>query len=555
MLLFTPTLRRAGLVVAALFTALTAPAQTTAPAWTGASALGAGQMSSGSLATDAAGNTYVAGSFSGTTTIGGTTLTSAGGLDGYLAKFTPTGTLAWVFPFASTGNDLAQDVALDADGYAYVAGSFVNFISLGNSFSLTGTGTGATRAFVARFTPQGVPQWVQQNNTTSTASGQTIGVDANGWVYVAGQFSTSVSFGAPAVGANSGSGFGTYLAVLSAANGTVRTVTTAFDYINLPTGPTSYPTPRLAVVPAGGAYLLNTFAVSTNFGSNRIFTTRGGNDALVAKYSGLGVLEWADQLGGSGADQVQDGKVDAAGNLYLGGNFTGPATFGTATLTSVGGVDGYVAKYSPQGTLLWVSSSGGPTGEGWGSISLDAAGNPYATGNFTGTAQFGATTLTSAGATDIVVAAYSPQGQVRWVQQAGGNLSDVGFHLGFDALGQGYVLGNFSSSPCNFGPYPLSATTTPTNFMARLGATPLTTRPTAPQPLGLYPNPASGTVHLPALPAGTPVLVLDARGRVAREAVVSASGQVVVRGLGPGLYTLRATTAQGQPLAGKLVVE
>ena len=44
-------------------------------------------------------------------------------------------------------------------------------------------------------------------------------------------------------------------------------------------------------------------------------------------------------------------------------------------------------------------------------------------------------------------------------------------------------------------------------------------------------------------------------GRVARETTISADAQVSVLGLPPGLYTLRATNAQGRPVLGRVLVQ
>ncbi|UOQ71427.1 T9SS type A sorting domain-containing protein [Hymenobacter cellulosilyticus] len=247
--------------------------------------------------------------------------------------------------------------------------------------------------------------------------------------------------------------------------------------------------------------------------------------------------------------------MDASGNLYVTGYLDGSARFGTTTITGVGSWDGFLAKYSPQGNLQWVQPSGGTSFDAWNSVSLDAAGNPYVTGYFAGTARFGSSTLTSAGNGDLVVAAYSSSGQVRWLQQAGGPNLDSGRLIGLDKQGNVYVKGAFSGS-ITLAPFSLSTTSnTYETFLARLAATPLSAQAARPLALGLYPNPATDQLQVPTLPAGTRVQLLDALGRVARETTVSAAALVSVRGLQPGLYTLRATDAKGQQFTGKVVVE
>ena len=73
--------------------------------------------------------------------------------------------------------------------------------------------------------------------------------------------------------------------------------------------------------------------------------------------------------------------------------------------------------------------------------------------------------------------------------------------------------------------------------------------------LGIYPNPATGYVSLPALLPGSRVQFVDALGGLVRTASVTALGQLSVQGLSPGLYTLRTTDGQGRILAGRVTVE
>jgi hypothetical protein len=100
---------------------------------------------------------------------------------------------------------------------------------------------------------------------------------------------------------------------------------------------------------------------------------------------------------------------DAAGDLYVTGYFTGTATFGATTL-SASTQSTYVAKVDPNGNFLWADLLGGSASGAPDGIALDGGGNVYVTGNFGGTAAFGGTTLTSAGQVDV----YSPS----WIPTA-----------------------------------------------------------------------------------------------------------------------------------------
>jgi hypothetical protein len=124
--------------------------------------------------------------------------------------------------------------------------------------------------------------------------------------------------------------------------------------------------------------------------------------------------------GGASTDIGTAIAVDAAGNVYVTGNYAGTANFGGISRTSAGNNDVFVAKYNSSGTPQWVRSAGG-TGTDYGAgIAVDAAGNVYVTGYYQGTASFGGISSTSAGLYDIFVAEYNSSGILQWVQSAGG---------------------------------------------------------------------------------------------------------------------------------------
>ncbi|GAB3835801.1 SBBP repeat-containing protein [Hymenobacter jeollabukensis] len=527
-----------------------ARAQTTAPpAWAAAAVVGSGSNIVGYSTVDGAGNTYEIRGFDNTVSVGTSTLTSLGNTDVYLAKYAPTGQVLWVRQLGSAGPESGQAVAVDAAGNVYVTGSFNGTISLGNNLSLTGSATsGSRRLFVVRYSPQGTAEWAQQSANSGTGSG--LGFDAAGTLYLTGLFSSSLTLGTTTL---TTSRYANFLARFASASGTLLAFDKVLEY-GPATGTTpSYSYPSLVVAPGGQTYLLNR-AIQPIVLDGTTYASRGGYDIVVARYSPQGAFEWAQQLGGAGDDIPYGGAVDALGNFYLSGAFTGPAQLGAFTAAGFGDYDAFLTRYSSLGTQQWLQTAGGPGPDFYGNLALDAQSNVYLASNFSNTAQFGSQTLTSAGSRDALVAAYSPQGQLRWLQQAGGPDTDVTSNLGFDASGRLLVLGRFAAT-CTFGPFSLS-TTAPSGatFLARLDNV-LATRPArAAQPLAFYPSPAHDQLHLPALPAGTPVQLLDALGRVARAARVTA-GQVSVRGLPAGLYTLRALDAQGRPCTGRVVVE
>jgi hypothetical protein len=79
------------------------------------------------LALDGAGNVYLAGGFSGSTDFGGAVLASAGGTDAFVASYAGTsGAHRYSHSFGGPGSDYCLGVASDAAGNVYVAGTFTS---------------------------------------------------------------------------------------------------------------------------------------------------------------------------------------------------------------------------------------------------------------------------------------------------------------------------------------------------------------------------------------------------------------------------------------------
>ncbi|UOQ52222.1 T9SS type A sorting domain-containing protein [Hymenobacter cellulosivorans] len=557
-----PFLRTTALLIA-LALKLTLQTQAQAliqpPAWSGAVSLSPHPGNGRGYTFDADGNTYEVGSFSSNHTIGNTTLICQGYSDAFVAKYSPSGQMLWVRQLGTAFNEDGLDIAVDAAGKVYITGLFYGSISLGNGLTLVGAPYNfSSKVFVVCYSPEGTPEWAQQslNTQSSSAGGGSIGLDTAGTVYVTGNFTRSITFGSYSIAAvDNIIGAATFLVRFDRATGTPLGVVKAFDRLSVDNAVSST-YPQMAVEPGGAVYLLISSLSQPLLFGGTTFASRGRDDIFVAHYSPQSAFEWVQQLGGAGDDTPSSGTTDAQGNLYLSGYFTGPAQFGTTTLPGAGSVDGFVLKYSPQGALQWLHSIGGAGSDSFSSPTLDAAGNVYVTGNFSGTAQLGTASITSAGNRDIIVASYSAQGQLRWVQQAGGSGDDRAYGIGIDRSGTLRVLGRYTGT-CAFGTTSLTtAATTPELFMAQLSSSPLAIRSSAKTvSLLAFPNPANSQISLLGMPSGTPVQLLDALGRVARATTLTAAAQVSVRGLAPGLYTLRAIDAQGQQFAGKVVVE
>jgi hypothetical protein len=106
---------------------------------------------------------------------------------------------------------------------------------------------------------------------------------------------------------------------------------------------------------------------------------------------------WANSISSSGSSSIADIVTDNAGNSYSVGAFTGTASFGSTSLTSLGSFDAFVCKRSPIGSVLWVVRVGGSSQDNARGVALDTAGNVVVVGDFGGTATFGSTNFATNG--------------------------------------------------------------------------------------------------------------------------------------------------------------
>jgi len=197
----------------------------------------------------------------------------------------------------------------------------------------------------------------------------------------------------------------------------------------------------------GNIFVTGNFSGTATFGTQTI--TGNSIDVFVAKYNSAGQLQWVQKAGGASVDRGLGIATDGAGNVIVVGDFSGSATFGTATnLTSAGAVDIFIAKYNPSGTLIWAKRAGGTVNDRATAVTTDSNGNIYLTGSFGGTANFDGTNITATGGafdTDIFVAKYNSTGNIQWVKKGGTTGGDVeeAKAITLDALGNVYISGVF----------------------------------------------------------------------------------------------------------------
>ncbi len=350
-----------------------------AASWAVSADVDSGNGHGNAIAVDGAGNSYVTGNFYGMATFGSTTLTSATG-DIFVAKLDSDGTFVWV---ASAGGGTADSYSIDLDGSgsSYITGKFRGTATFGSKLL---TAKGDSDIFVAKLDSGGTFVWAVSAGGGAADSGSSIGVDSAGNSYITGNFISSASFGGTTL---TSKGHALFVAKLDSSGTLVWAASAGGSWGCYGTS--------IAIDGAGNCYVTGYFIGAATFGSTTL-SVKGQSDLFVAKLNSSGTFVWAVSAGGTTGDYGRSITVDGSGNSYVTGNFIGVATFGSKTLTTKGYNDAFVAKLDSGGTFVWAVSAGGKYGNEHGSsIAVDGSGNSYVTGDFGFNAAFGSTTLTA----------------------------------------------------------------------------------------------------------------------------------------------------------------
>ncbi|MGE0718455.1 MAG: Ig-like domain-containing protein [Alphaproteobacteria bacterium] len=312
------------------------------------------------VAVDAGGDVHVAGSFAFTVDFDGggpvapVVATPDSYYNHYVSQYDGDGTLQWTeTSVASDYSDYAEAVAVDASGNTYVTGWFENGIDFGGGQALEGT---ERDSFVARYDGDGAIVWAR-NPVASTAEeyGVGVAVDGSGNVYATGNFSGTVDFdgdgpSVPLTDSTAESYYGSFYVVSYDGDGDLRWAT----------GPATQTADATAVGvatdAAGNVYVAGNFQGTLDFdgadGPSPTLVARYGNaydhNCFIVKFDTDGAVLWATMAEPSpDTPWVYALAVDAAGNVYVGGELNGIADFDPGPGEELAGAENgfFIAKY------------------------------------------------------------------------------------------------------------------------------------------------------------------------------------------------------------------
>lgn len=150
------------------------------------------------ISTDNNGNLFVTGYYSGQAVFGSNALNSNNNSqDIFVAKIDTAGNFIWVKSFGGNENDLGLALACDSTGSVIVTGQF-KAVSDFDGITLTSTtdttGNFTYDIFICKITSSGNVDWVKQGAAKFEDRGLAITTDEDNNIYLAGQFSDTLTF-------------------------------------------------------------------------------------------------------------------------------------------------------------------------------------------------------------------------------------------------------------------------------------------------------------------------------------------------------------------------
>jgi gliding motility-associated-like protein len=453
---------------------------------------GSSFANSTAIATDASGNVYTTGDFSGTIDFdpgaGTVNRTSAGGADIFIQKLDPSGNFLWVKTIGSTDGQSAFNMTVDASGNICIIGMFRGAVDFDPSAGVFILNAGNDLiGFVLKMDASGNFLWAKTFGTATASFGgvapRSIKADLARNIFIAGGLAGSVSIpsGGSFINLNSAGQSDIFVCKMDSLGN--------FIWAKAFGGTSNDAAYSLAVDSLGNVYSTGDFNDIVDFdpgSSSTIIASEGSSDIFVHKLDSSGNFLWVRAFGSSNYDKGNSITVDNSGNIITAGNFNSNVDFNpngvTRSFSSAGLEDAFVNKMDAAGNFIWAKAIGGNLSDHGRSITNDDSSNVYLTGTFQGTVNFnpigGAATLSSVSSNAIFILKLTPSGNFSWVKTLNGPMNELSSAIVVDdfynILSTGRFQGTLDFDP-NSGTSFLTAMGTDDIFVHKMSQGPIDT--------------------------------------------------------------------------------
>jgi hypothetical protein len=359
----------------------------------------------------------------------------------------------WAKSIGGVGFDEGNSIALDASGNIYSIGRFQGTVDFDPGAGTSNlTSAGSYDIYILKLDASGDLIWAKSFGSSNYDVGNSITVDASGYIYATGEFELSVDFDPSPETSNITSHGGGDVFILKLDDSGNFIWAKSFGSIANNSGKS------ISVDAFGNVYTSGDFGGTVDFDPGAAVFNQSspeGSGIFIQKLDASGNFLWAKTINNTDYNFGYSLALDSFGNVYTTGAFRGEIDFdpgaSTYNITSNGDNDIFVQKLDASGNFVWVKTFGGTLNDiGW-SITVDAQGDVYTTGYFGGTVDFNpdlseSFNITSAGSVDCFIQKLDASGAFLWAKSYGGTLADIPSSITLDNDGNIYSIGRFQGT-------------------------------------------------------------------------------------------------------------
>jgi len=407
---------------------------------------------------------YVTGFLSGTCDFEGTTVTSSGGYNLYVAKYTDCG-LEWVNVFTGV-NSFGRAIIVDQSGSSYITGFFND------------------EALILKLDPNGNTVWTATTTTSNGSTSNDIAIDeVSGNFYIGGRFAFTLGFaGASSITANSPPNKDFFVAQFNSINGSCNWV----SKVGLSSGGIPGDVDLLTKIDidnSGQVIITEHFEGTIDFQSTTpVILSSNLSASFIAAFDANGDEQFITSVGvtpgsGAGSGVIPTDVVvnKATGEFYVTGVGIN-VTFPTPVPTTLTGI--FIVKHDNLGDPLWAEfapATGSATRSS--GLAIDIFGDIYLTGWYKGSLNFSNFSplqpISSSGWNDGFIAKYNSSGVGVYTETTVGSSPVFGNRIkpreiSVNQSGRAYVTGDFSGTVNFPGSNPLTALSGEDGFLTRV---------------------------------------------------------------------------------------
>lgn len=268
---------------------------------------GIGNQIAQEVACDAEGNVYLMGKFSGNLSFAGETFESNGSFDMYLIKLNPLGEMLWIKTFGGPNSESFESLNIHNDKINIV-GRYYSYTVLEND---TIWGVDGTDFFASQFDLDGHLLNYVTFGGESVDYVSDVVADNLGNIYITGDFYQTLQIGEHLLDA--GDMLGIYLLKLDSNLEIV--------WLQQLDGSDLKPGVKLSSDSQGNIAIAGNFSGTLSFGNINLQTADFDEDIYVAYFYPDGDINWAKRFYSTSMESVSAFEMDRMGDVYISGHY------------------------------------------------------------------------------------------------------------------------------------------------------------------------------------------------------------------------------------------